>query len=122
MAKDSEKEIDFENESLFSGRRIKIMIIGAVLALVLGLALANLYTYTQYGGTMFDKYLGRNEKKPSPAAGKFAYAKGTGNYIGIIKDEGNSSKRGAVYYIEQPGGQMMEASKDKVEVREPTKE
>jgi hypothetical protein len=120
MAKDLEKEIDFENESLFSWRRVKIMIIGAVLALVLGLALANLYTYTQYGGTLFDSYFGGGEKKQSPAAGKFAYAKGTGDYIGIIKSEGNSSKRGAVYYIEQPGGQMMEASKDKIEVREPT--
>ena len=121
MAKDSEKEIDFENESLFSWRRIKIMIIGALLAIVLGVVLANLYTYTQYGGTMFDSYFG-GEKKPSPVAGKFAYAKGTGDYVGIIKGEGNSPSRGAVYYIEQPGGQMMEASKDKVEVREPAKE
>lgn len=121
MLKDSEPEIDFENEPLFSRRRIKIMLIGAVLAMVFGLALANLYTYTQYGGTMFDSYFAKDEK-PSPAVGKFAYAKGTGNYIGIIKGEGTSAKRGAVYYIEQAGGQMMEAAKDKVEVREPGKE
>jgi hypothetical protein len=121
MSKDSKKEIDFENEPLFSRRRIKIMLIGAILAMVLGLALANLYTYTQYGGTMFDSFFG-GDKKQSPAAGKFAYAKGTGDYLGIIKGEGNSPRRGAVYYIEQAGGQMMEASKDKVEVREPAKE
>lgn len=121
MAKDSEKEIDFENEPLFSRRRMKIMGIGAVLAILLGIALANLYTYTQYGGTMFDSYFG-SEKKPSPVVGKFAYVKGTGDYIGIIKGEGNSPRRGPVYYIEQAGGQMMEASKEKVEVREPTKE
>ncbi len=121
MAKDTEKEIDFENEPLFSWRRIKIMIIGAILAIVVGLALANLYTYTQYGGTMFDSYFG-DDKKQSPVVGKFAYAKGTGDYIGIIKGEGNSPRRGQVYYVEQPGGQMMEASKDKVEVREPAKE
>jgi hypothetical protein len=121
MAKDSEKEIDFENEPLFSRRRIKIMVIGSLLALVLGVALANLYTYTQYGGTMFDSYFA-SEAKPSPVVGKFAYAKGTGDYIGIIKGEGTSSRRVPVYYIEQAGGQMMEASKDKVEVREPGKE
>lgn len=121
MAKDSEEEIDFENEPVFSRRRIKIMFIGALLALVLGIALANLYTYTQYGGTMFDSYFA-SEKKPSPVAGKFAYAKGTGDYIGIIKGEGTSPRRGPVYYIEQAGGQMMEASKDKVDVREPGKE
>jgi hypothetical protein len=121
MSKDSEKEIDFENEPLFSRRRIKIMIIGVIVAAVLGLALANLYTYTQYGGTMFDSYFG-SDKKQSPVVGKFAYAKGRDDYIGIIKGEGNSPRRGPVYYIEQPGGQMMEASKDKVEVREPAKE
>ena len=118
MSKDTEPEIDFENEPLFSRRRLKIMLIGAVLAIVLGIALANLYTYTQYGGTMFDSYFAK-DKKPSPVVGKFAYAKGTGDYIGIIKGEGNSPRRGAVYYIEQAGGQMMEASKDKVEVRDP---
>jgi hypothetical protein len=122
MAKDSEKEIDFENEPLFSRRRLKIMLMGVLLALVLGIALANLYTYTQYGGTMFDSYFASDKKQQSPAAGKFAYTKGTGDYIGIIKGEGNSPRRGPVYYIEQAGGQMMEASKDKVEVREPTKE
>ena len=121
MVKDHEKEIDFENEPLFSRRRLKIMIIGTLLAIVFGVGLANLYTYTQYGGTMFDRYFA-GEKKQSPAVGKFAYAKGTGDYIGIIKGEGNSPRRGPVYYIEQAGGQMMEAAKEKVEVREPTKE
>ncbi|MBI3654350.1 MAG: hypothetical protein HY231_25260 [Acidobacteria bacterium] len=121
MKEPTDQDFDFDNESLFSKRRLRNMIIGAVLAVVLGLALANLYTYTQYGGTMFDSYF-RKEKPPSPAAGKFAYAKGTGDYVGIIRGEGTSPRRGQVYFIEQPGGQMMEAPKDKVEVREPTKE
>ena len=118
MKEPADNEFDFENEPLFSKRRVRNMIIGSLLAIVLGVALANLYTYTQYGGTMFDKYF-RKDKPPSAAIGKFAYAKGTGDYQGIIKGEGNSPSRGQVYYIEQAGGQMMEVAKDKIEVRDP---
>src|ERR1051325_1842004 len=97
-------------ERLLSKRRIRNIILGAVAAVVLGLALVNTFTYVQYGGTMFDRYL-KKEKK-SPAAGKFAYTKDTNFYVGIIRDEGTSPRKGKVYFIEQAGGSMIEVSKD----------
>jgi hypothetical protein len=106
-------------EKLFSKRRIRNIILGAIGAVVVGLLLVNTFTYVQYGGTMFDKYL-KKEKK-SPAAGKFAYTKGTNFYQGIIRDEGTSPSKGKVYYIEQAGGSMIEVSKDLIEAREPEK-
>lgn len=106
-------------ERLFSRRRIKNLLLGVVVAFVLGLLLANTFTYVQYGGTMFDSYF-KKEKK-SPAAGKFAYTKDTNFYVGIIKDEGTSPSKGKVYYIEQAGGNMIEVSKGLIEVREPEK-
>jgi len=111
-------DVDSRPEPLFSKRRVRNMIVGSVVAVVLGVALANLYTYTQYGGTIFDGLLKR-EKPQSPMAGKFAYAKGTGYYLGVIKGEGKSPRRGEVYYIEQAGGVLIEVAKDRVEVREP---
>jgi hypothetical protein len=107
-------------ERLFSWRRIKTVIIGTVVAAVVGLVLVNAFTYLQYGGTMFDRYFEKKEKK-SPMAGKLAFDKGTKYYIGIIRGEGHTSKRGNVYYIEQAGGAMVEVSKDNVEAREPEK-
>jgi hypothetical protein len=106
-------------EKLFSRRRIKNIILGVIVAFVVGLVLANTFTYVQYGGTMFDKYF-KKEKK-SPAAGKFAYAKGTNDYVGIIRGEGTSPSKGKVYYVEQAGGSMAEFRKDLIEVREPEK-
>jgi hypothetical protein len=106
-------------EKLFSRRRIKTVILGVIVAFVAGLALANAFTYVQYGGTMFDKYF-KKEKK-SPAAGKFAYAKGTKDYVGIIRGEGTSPSKGKVYYIEQAGGSMAEFRKDSIEVRDAEK-
>ncbi len=67
---------------------------------------------------MFDRYLEKKEKK-SPMAGKLAFDKGTRYYIGVIRDEGHTSRRGNVYYIEQAGGNMIEVSKENVEVRDP---
>ena len=99
-------------------QRIKVPVIGSLLALALGFVLVNVFTYVQYGGTLFDSMLGR-EEKVSPDVGKFAYDKGTKYYIGIIKGEGNSPRRGKVYYIEQAGGVLIEVAKDRVEVREP---
>jgi hypothetical protein len=110
---------DAGEEKLFSKRRIRNTILGVIAAFVVGLVLANLFTYVQYGGTMFDRYL-KKEKK-SPAAGKFAYTKDTNFYVGIIRDEGTSPRKGKVYYIEQAGGRMMEVSKDLIVVREPEK-
>lgn len=107
-------------ERLFSWRRIRTMIIGTVLAVVFGLVLVNSYLYLQYGGTMFDRYFDKKDKK-SPMAGKLAFDKDTKYYIGVIRDEGHSPRRGNVYYIEQAGGSMIEVSKENVEVRDPEK-
>ena len=109
---------DEKPEKLFSGRRIRILIIGTAITFITGLILVNLYTYFQYGGTMFDRYFEKQEKK-SPMAGKLAFDKGTKYYIGIIRGEGHTSKRGDVYYIEQAGGRLIDVSKENVEVRDP---
>jgi hypothetical protein len=87
-------------------------------SVVAGLVLVNTYTYFQYGGTLFDRFFEKKEKK-SPMAGKLAFNKGTQYYIGIIRGEGHSQKRGNVYYIEQAGGTMIEVPKENVEVRDP---
>ncbi|MEK6405363.1 MAG: hypothetical protein AABN34_00225 [Acidobacteriota bacterium] len=114
------KEDDDGDERLFSWRRIRTLIVGTALALVAGLVAVNTFTYFQYGGTMFDRYFDKKEKK-SPMAGKLAFDKGTKYYIGIIRGEGHTSRRGDVYYIEQAGGSMIEVSKESVEVRDPDK-
>ena len=106
------------DERLFSWRRIKTLIVGTVLAFVAGLVAVNLFTYFQYGGTMFDRYFEKKEEK-SPMAGKLAFDKGTRYYIGIIRGEGHTSRHGNVYFIEQAGGNLVEVSKENVEVREP---
>ena len=108
------------DERLFSWRRIRTLIIGTVLAAVAGLIAVNTFTYFQYGGTMFDRYFEKKEKK-SPMAGKLAFDKGTKYYIGVIRGEGHTSKRGDVYFIEQAGGNMIDVAKENVEVRDPEK-
>jgi hypothetical protein len=103
-------------------RRIRTIIIGAVLVLIIGSLAVSLYTYTQYGGTPFDKLLGRGGEKQSPDAGKLAYDKyQQGVYYGVIKGEGWSSQPGRVpvYYIEKAGGNLIEVAKERVEVRTP---
>lgn|SRR5574342_686600 len=108
------------DERWLSGRRVRTLLLGALGALVLGFLLVNLYTYVQYGGTMFDRFSEKKETK-SPMAGKLAFDKGTKYYIGVIRGEGHSPRRGAVYYIEQAGGSLIEVSKDNIEVRDPEK-
>jgi hypothetical protein len=107
-----------DEERLFSWRRIRTMMIGAFLAGVAGLILVNAYIYFQYGETMFDRYFEKKEKR-SPMAGKLAFDKATKYYIGVIRDEGHSSRRGNIYYVEQAGGSMIEVSRENVEVRDP---
>ena len=109
-----------DDQRLFSRRRIRTLILGSAVAVVGGLVLVNSYMYLQYGGTMFDSYFEKKETK-SPAAGKLAFSKGTGYYVGIIRGEGHTSKQGDVYYIEQPGGTMIEVAKVNIEVRDPQK-
>lgn len=108
------------DERLFSWRRIRNLVIGTVVVVVGGLVAVNLFTYLQYGGTMFDRYFEKKEQK-SPMAGKLAFDKGTKYYIGIIRGEGRSQRQGNVYYIEQAGGTLIEVAKVNVEVREPEK-
>jgi hypothetical protein len=108
------------DERLFSWRRIRNLLVGAVIIVVGGLVAVNLYMYLQYGGTMFDRYFEKKEQK-SPMAGKLAFDKGTKYYIGIIRGEGRSQRQGNVYYIEQAGGTLIEVAKVNVEVREPEK-
>ena len=114
------KEDSSGDERLFSWRRIRTLIFGTAIAIAAGLVLVNSYMYFQYGGTMFDRFFEKKENK-SAAAGKLAFDKRTKYYIGIIKGEGHTTRRGNVYYIEQAGGNMIEVSKENVEVREPEK-
>ena len=118
MLNQSKQEAETSQERLFSWRRIKIAILGSIVAVVLGAVLASLYTYSQYGGTPFDGLLGRS-KEESADLGKLAYTKGTDFFIGVVKGEGVNSRRVPVYYIEQAGGQMIEVAKERVEVRAP---
>lgn len=104
-------------ERAFSWRRIKIAVVGSLVVILLGVGLVSLYTYSQYGGTPFDSWFGRKAPK-SPDEGKLAYTKGTDFFIGVIRGEGVTTRRISVYYIEQAGGQMIEVSKEKIEVRE----
>ncbi len=108
------------DERLFSWRRIRNLLVGAVIIVVGGLVAVNLYMYLQYGGTMFDRYFEKKEQK-SPMAGKLAFDKGTKYYIGVIRGEGRSQRQGNVYYIEQAGGTLIEVAKVNVEVRDPEK-
>lgn len=114
----NEKETDAAEERLFSWRRIRISLVGILVAMVIGLIAVNLYTYFQYGGTMLDPYLEKEPQK-SPAAGKLAFDKGTKFYIGVIRGEGHTPRNGDVYFIEQAGGNVIDVSKRNVEVREP---
>jgi hypothetical protein len=112
------KDDESNSERLFSWRRIRTLILGAVTAVVIGLLLVNTYTYLQYGGTMFDRFFEKKDQK-SPMAGKLAFDKGTKYYLGIIRGEGRSPRRGNVYFIEQAGGTMIEVTKENIEVRDP---
>ena len=104
-------------ERLLSWRRIRTIIIGSVAVVVMGVLAVSLYTYTQYGGTPFDRFFER-EQKVNPAIGKRAFDKHLNTYYGIIRGEGKNVGRGEVYYIEQAGGQMIEVKKERVETRE----
>ena len=117
---DNQTERETTAERLFSWRRVRTLIIGSALAIVVGLVVANLFTYFQYGGTMFDRFIDKKENK-SPKAGKFAFDKGTKYYIGIIRGEGRTPRRGNVYFIEQAGGNMVDVPRENVEIREPDK-
>lgn len=113
-------ERDSSDERLFSWRRIRNLLVGVVIVVIGGLVAVNVFTYLQYGGTMFDRYFEKKEPK-SPMAGKLAFDKGTKYYIGIIRGEGRSQRQGNVYYIEQAGGTLIEVAKVNIEVRDPEK-
>jgi len=104
-------------ERFLSWRRVRTVIVGSIAVIVIGVLAVSLYTYTQYGGTPFDRFIGR-EKKVNPAVGKRAFDKYLNTYIGVIKGEGKNVRRGEVFYIEQAGGQLIEVTKERVEIRE----
>ncbi|HWC76222.1 MAG TPA: hypothetical protein VG778_02110, partial [Blastocatellia bacterium] len=111
---------DIGEERPFSWRRIRIAAIGSVVAILLGAVLVSFYTWSQYGGTPFDSFFGR-EPQQSPNVGKLAFTTGTDFFVGVIKGEGVNTRRVKVFYIEQAGGQMIEVAQERVEVREPRK-
>jgi hypothetical protein len=115
MVDESQVEEDKREERLFSRHRIKIVILGSLAAIVLGLVLSSLITGVSPIETLFGR-----RKVESPDLGKQAYTKGTDPFIGIIKGEGIDKDR-KVYYIEQAGGQISVVAKERVEVREPAK-
>jgi hypothetical protein len=97
--------------------RIKVLVMGAFIALAAGIVISSLYSYLQYGASPLDFILRRTPK--SPSAGKLAYDKSTNIFLGIIKSEGYSTRRAAqVFYIERAGGQVIEVLKNNVVVRE----
>jgi hypothetical protein len=98
-------------------RRVKITLVGAIIAVVAGIALGSIYTSIRYGGSPLDNFLGK--KRGSPVAGKLAYDRNSNLFIGIIKSEGYSVKRATqVYYIERAGGELIEVPKSLVEARD----
>ena len=115
MSDQHEVDHDTGQERLFSWRRIKIVVVGCLAAIVLGLILSSLIT----GASPFETLFGR-KKVESPDLGKHAYTKGTDFFIGVIKGEGIDKDR-KVYYIEQAGGQISAIAKERVEVRDPRK-
>jgi len=111
-----DKSTDESDERFLSWRRVRNVIIGCIVALILGLLVSFAYTSLEYGGSPLDRILG--SKKPDPAIGKLAYDKNTHYFIGVIKSAGHSVKRGTdVYYVERAGGEMIEMPKNLVDVR-----
>jgi hypothetical protein len=98
-------------------RRVKVTVIGALIALAAGIVLSSIYTSIRYGGSPLDSIFGK--KRGSPSAGKLAYDRNTNSFVGIIKSEGYSVKRATqVYYIERAGGELIELPKSLIEVRD----
>lgn len=103
-------------------KRLRTVVIGAVIALLAGLLIAYIYTSSRYGGTALDP-LFKKESEGSPSAGKHAFDRNSNAFLGVIKSEGYSTRRGRdVYYIERAGGQLIEVPKTLVEVREPPRQ
>jgi hypothetical protein len=98
--------------------RLKMIVTGALLLFAIGLILSLVFTSVRYGGNLLDRVFSGDSK--NAAAGKLAYDKRTNTYLGVIKAEGYSTRRGTeVYYIERAGGGMIEVAKANVLVREP---
>ena len=98
-------------------RRVKVTVVGTLIALIAGLAISFAYTSIYYGGTPLDNLFGK--KRGSADAGKLAYDKNTHTFIGIIKSEGYSIRRATqVYYVERPGGELIELPKSLIEARD----
>jgi hypothetical protein len=117
MATDGQEELDEREERFFTLRKLRTVLIGSVVALVAGIAITFVYTSVEYGGSPFDHLFG--SRKPNPAIGKLAFDKNTHYFIGTIKSDGYSVRRSAqVFYIERPGGGLIEVPKSLVDVRD----
>ncbi|MGH9762734.1 MAG: hypothetical protein ACREDR_17660 [Blastocatellia bacterium] len=104
---------------VFTRRRLAIIVAGVIIAIIAGLMMSYVYTSLDYGGGKNDVLSG---KKPSPASGKTGYDKQTHLFLGIIKSEGYSARKGGeVYYIERPGGQLIEVRKELIDLHDPGK-
>lgn len=109
-----------ESKSIW--RKARTVVVGSVIALAAGLLIAYIYTSSRYGGSALDS-ITKKEDRGGPDAGKLAFDKNTNAFLGVIKSEGHSTRRGKdVYYIERAGGQLIDVPKNLVEVREPSKE
>lgn len=99
--------------------RAKVLLIGTALALIAGLAIATVFTFVRYQGGPLASIFGES-KKENPHRGKLAFDKNSNTYLGVIRSEGYSTRRGTnVFYIERAGGQLIEVPKGLVEIREP---
>ncbi len=111
-----------ENESGSSEtrRRVKIVVLGILASVLAGAVLFFVFFTVRYEQSPFGRIFGG--QKENKDAGKLAYDKASKAFLGVIKSEGYSARRGGeVFYVERAGGLLMEVRKDLVDVREPNK-
>src|SRR4051812_32244332 len=86
-----------------------------VVALLKQLAIALLV-----GAVVLAVYLAaNNSSSEDKLVGKYAYISRKGDYVGVIKGHGRSSRGGNdVYFIKQPTGELIEMSVQYIEVRD----
>ncbi|HLG17579.1 MAG TPA: hypothetical protein VJH03_24255 [Blastocatellia bacterium] len=114
-----ENETEEDIRRSIARQRVKTVVLGTLIVIAVSFGATCLFTYSRYGVTPLDGLFGGSKEKVSPVAGKLAYDKGTKFFLGVIKGEGYSQRRGQVYYIDQGGGAIIEVSKSIIEVREP---
>ena len=109
-----------KSESSETGRRVRIVVVGALASLLAGAVLFFIFFTVRYGQSPFGRIFGGQTE--NRYADKLAYDKASKVFVGVIKSEGYSARRGGeVFYVERAGGLLIEIRKDLVEVREPNK-